>query len=276
LQLDPATWRLLVMKPASGAWNMAVDEAILNAVGKGSVPPTLRLYAWNPPCLSLGFAQPVSEVDLAVLEEKDWELVRRPTGGRAILHTDELTYSVIGPGQEPRLAGSVLESYRRLAQGLLAALSCLGLQASAEDRYTLPVGTDPAGPVCFEVPSNYEITVRGKKLIGSAQARRRDGVLQHGSLPLTGDLTRITQALVFPDEEAREEAARRLLARAATVETVLARQVSWEEAAESFAAGFSKALNLRLESSELTPGEQERALELLHRKYRSKEWTEKV
>ena len=255
---------------------MAVDEAILNAVGKGSIPPTLRLYAWNPSCLSLGYAQPTADVDQAALEEKDWELVRRPTGGRAILHTAELTYSVIGPGQEPRLTGSVLESYRRLAQGLLASLACLGLPASAEDHYALSAGTHSAGPVCFEVPSTYEITVSGKKLIGSAQARRRDGVLQHGSLPLCGDLTRITQALVFPDEKTREEAARRLLTRATTVETVLGRQVSWEEAAQAFEAGFSEALNLRLERSGLTPGEQERALELLHQKYKSKEWTEKV
>src|SRR5690606_14878512 len=114
--MQPAKWRLIRTQPAAGAWNMAVDEAVLEAVGQGDVLPTLRLYAWNPPCLSLGFAQPVQDVDRAALARLGWELVRRPTGGRAILHTDELTYSVIAPLDEPRVAGSVLESYRRLSQ----------------------------------------------------------------------------------------------------------------------------------------------------------------
>src|SRR5512133_3127465 len=108
-------WRLIKTTPASGAWNMAVDEAILEAVGRRQALPTLRLYAWAPPCLSLGFAQPVRDVDQAALTRNGWELVRRPTGGRAILHTDELTYAVSAPPDEPRVAGSVLESYCRLA-----------------------------------------------------------------------------------------------------------------------------------------------------------------
>ncbi|HEX9617401.1 MAG TPA: hypothetical protein VGA03_08280, partial [Anaerolineales bacterium] len=111
-----ARWRLIHTPPAPGAWNMAVDEAILEAVGRGQADPTLRLYAWSPPCLSLGYAQPSSDVDLPQLHALGWDLVRRPTGGRAILHTDELTYAVIAPLSEPRLAGSVLESYQSLSQ----------------------------------------------------------------------------------------------------------------------------------------------------------------
>ena len=145
-----------------------------------------------------------------------WGLVRRPTGGRAILHTDELTYSVIAPLNEERVYGSIIESYRRLSQALLEALHIIGLPARADKDHTLPENLKSGGPVCFEVPSNYEITFDGKKLIGSAQARRREGVLQHGSLPLTGDLARITTALVFPDEAARRAAGQRLLERAVT------------------------------------------------------------
>ncbi len=100
----------------TGAWNMAVDELILEHIGRGASLPTLRLYSWQPPCLSLGHAQPFADVDVHRLEERGWEVVRRPTGGRAILHTDELTYSVIAPTDEPRVAGSILESYNRLAQ----------------------------------------------------------------------------------------------------------------------------------------------------------------
>ena len=197
------TWRLITTNPASGSWNMAVDEAILEHAGRGDVLPTLRLYAWDPPCLSLGHAQPFADVDIARLESHGWEVVRRVTGGRAILHTDELTYSVTGPADEPNLAGTVLESYNRLAGALLAAVQDLSLPVEMKEGKAESNGE--TNPVCFEVPSTYEITVDGKKLIGSAQARRKEGVLQHGSLPLTGDLTRICQALVFPDESGERE-----------------------------------------------------------------------
>ena len=117
----PAEWRIIQTTPAPGAWNMAVDEAILESVSRGEQLSTLRLYAWTPPCLSLGYAQHIADADLPALQILGWDLVRRPTGGRAILHTDELTYSVAAGHAEPRLSGSVLESYRRIAAALLAA-----------------------------------------------------------------------------------------------------------------------------------------------------------
>ena len=243
---------------------MAVDEAILEAVGRGESMPTLRLYAWHPPCLSLGYAQAASDVDVEQLSRLDWQLVRRPTGGRAILHTDELTYAVIAPLSEPRVAGSVLESYQRLSLALLCALRLMGIQAQAEAK-TVVRGAQ--NPICFEVPSSYEITVNGKKLIGSAQARRKEGILQHGSLPLSGDLSRITQALKFPDEASRLAAAERLLARAATVESVLGCPLSWQTAAEAFAVAFQRTLNLELRLADLTPAEQARAAEIVRDKH---------
>lgn len=270
-------WRLIKSNPGRGSWNMAVDEAILEAVGYGKVLPTLRLYAWQPACLSIGYAQPYSDVDFMMLESYGWDIVRRVTGGRAILHTDELTYSVTGSPDEPRLIGGVLESYRRLSQALLEALLNLGLPAE-----TFPKSPNPElshrseQPVCFEEPSNYEITVHGKKLIGSAQARRKKGVLQHGTLPLYGDLTRITQALSFPNEQQREDAALRLLKRATTVEHALNRIVQWEEAAEAIALSFSKTLNIQLELSELTSFELTHAEKLVKEKYAHPSWTERI
>lgn len=255
---------------------MAVDEAILEAAGRSEVLPTLRLYAWEPACLSLGYAQTIGDVDQDALALHGWDLVRRPTGGRAILHTDELTYSVIGPQSEPRLAGSVLESYRILAQALLRALHSLDIPAEALAKVAPLSGSDPKGPVCFEVPSNYEITIQGKKLIGSAQARRFGGVLQHGSLPLVGDLRRITLALAFSDEAGRSEAARRLLDRATTAEQILGASLRWEQAAEAVATAFCEALNLELQPLDLTPGEQARAAELVREKYAHPSWTERV
>jgi lipoyl(octanoyl) transferase len=272
------TWRLIVMGPARGAWNMAVDESILEhaQAGRGESLPTLRLYAWAPACLSLGHAQPFADVDTARLKARGWEVVRRATGGRAILHTDELTYSVTGSADDPILAGGVLESYNRIAQALLGAVKHLELPVEMKEHVAGPGSATLANPVCFEVPSTYEITVNGKKLIGSAQARKKEGVLQHGSLPLTGDLARICQALVFENEAEREEAAQRLLTRATTVESALGRAANWETAAQAFIQAFESQLGLCFEKGELTESESSRAEELVREKYDHSSWTERV
>lgn len=267
-------WRLLITPPARGAWNMAVDESILHHIGRGASLPTLRLYAWTPACLSLGYAQPFADVDANRLKERGWEVVRRVTGGRAILHTDELTYSVIAPNDEPRVAGTVLESYNRLAQTLLLAVKNLSLPVEMKE-----VGRDNISlynPICFETPSTYEITVDGKKLIGSAQARKKEGVLQHGTLPLTGDLSRICQALVFENETACADASKRLLARAATVESVLGHAVAWETASQAFIHAFEAQLGLSFERGELSESESKKADELVKEKYDHPPWTERV
>jgi len=268
-------WRLLYTPPSSGAWNMAVDESILEHIHRGEAQPTLRLYAWNPPCLSLGLAQPFSDVDMERIKAHSWEVVRRVTGGRAILHTDELTYSVTGGADEPVLAGGVLESYNRIAQALMFAMQKLGLPVEIKEDATQN-GILSNNPVCFEVPSSYEITVNGKKLIGSAQARNKKGVLQHGSLPLTGDLTRICQALMFKDEAARETAMQRLLARATTVESVTGVGTDWETAAQAFVKGFEAQLGIRFQRGEMSQSESQRAEELVEEKYTNPLWTERI
>jgi lipoate-protein ligase A len=256
---------------------MAVDEAILQAVGNGRAMPTLRLYSWEPACLSVGYAQPIGDVDIQRLKLRKWDIVRRLTGGRAILHTDELTYAVVGPQDNPHLTGGVLESYRRLSKALMAALLNMGLPVEALPQPQSPgVNNRDKEPVCFEVPSNYEITTHGKKLVGSAQARKRDGVLQHGSLPLFGDLTRITQVLSFPNEHQRQVASNRLLQRATTIESVLERVVNWDEAAESLITAFSDALQIKLELAELTSPEIEYAEKLEKEKYAHPSWTERI
>jgi lipoyl(octanoyl) transferase len=269
------TWRLLHTPPSSGAWNMAVDESILEHIHRGEASSTLRLYSWNPPCLSLGHAQSFADVDMERVKVNGWEVVRRMTGGRAILHTDELTYSVTGSANEPVLTGGILESYNRLAQALMFAMRELGLPVEMK-KEEVSHASDAANPVCFEVPSTYEITVGGKKLIGSAQARKKEGVLQHGSLPLTGDLTRICQALIFKDEAARENAARRLLARATTVESITGVEKDWETAARAFVHGFEIQLGIHFQRGEMSRSESERAEELVNKKYAHPSWTEKL
>jgi lipoate-protein ligase A len=269
------TWRLIEHPPSRGAWNMAVDEAILEGVYTGTSQPTLRLYAWQPACLSLGIAQPFAEVDTDALTAQHWAVVRRPTGGRAILHTDELTYAVIAPETDPRVAGSVLDSYLRLSGALLEALRRIGLSPEANEKPPEKAKGE-FNPVCFEVPSNYEITVNGKKLIGSAQARRQGGILQHGALPLFGDLTRVITALKFDDESARERARERLLAHATTIEAELGTTPSWAQAVEAFIQAFQTTLNLDLVAGELTQAESLRANELLEQKNGHASWTQRI
>ena len=280
------TWRLLYTPPSRGAWNMAADEAILEHIGRGESQPTLRLYAWEPACLSLGHAQPFADVDVARVKEHGWEGVRRATGGRAILHTDELTYSVTGRAEEPVLSGGVLESYNRLARALLYAVHELGLPveikeagsryALREERSGLLDQRSEINPICFEVPSSYEITVNGKKLIGSAQARKKAGVLQHGSLPLTGDLSRICEALTFKDEESRDNAAKRLLTRATTVESILGVETDWETAAQAFVGGFEAQLGISFQLGEMSLSELKRTDDLIAEKYAHPSWTERI
>lgn len=275
MHYSPAQWRLLISAPAHGAWNMALDEALLESVGQERSLPCLRLYAWEPACLSLGYAQASMDIDQTRLAQMGWEWVRRPTGGRAILHTDELTYSVIAPLSEPRLAGSVLESYQRLSTALLAALHSLKIPAVAHPVRVIENGQQN-GPVCFEVPSNYEIVVDGKKLIGSAQARRKEGVLQHGTLPLWGDLTRITRAFSFSDEQSRQDAGQRLLSHAITVEAALGYRIDWDTAAQAFIKGFQSELDLDFVQDGLSAAEIERAEKLVESKYSHPSWQERV
>lgn len=263
------SWRFILDPACDGAANMAIDESILEAVGRGDVPPTLRLYRWEPACLSLGYAQPAADADLDRIQARGWQMVRRLTGGRAILHTDELTYSVALPQSHPLVAGAIVDSYRRLSTALLGALHNLGLDAHADKRLT---SAGAVGPVCFEVPSDYEITASGKKLIGSAQVRRHGGALQHGSLPLYGDERRICEALAFTDEPARQQARERVLQRATTLSEALGRAVTWEQAAQAVGDSFASTFSLTLMPGQLTPGELHRAGLLCDERYATDAW----
>ena len=250
---------------------MAIDEAILTAVAEGQSPPTLRFFAWEPPCLSTGYNQAMmDEVDITRCQQASVDVVRRPTGGRAILHTDELTYSIVAPQGEPRVAGGVVESYRRLSAGLVRGLRFLGVdvvQAEAGHGQDAVVSA-----ACFDAPSAYEVTAGGKMLVGSAQVRRKKVVLQHGSLPLQGDITRICCYLVVPSEERRDELCQELRARATSLELVLGRVVPFDQVVEALVKGFSGALNLSLEPGELSEHELALVQRFRREKYTAEAW----
>ena len=256
-----ATWRLLVDKtPASGRWNMALDEAIMHAVSTRESPPTLRLYQWNPTCLSLGKRQPSGDVDLEACKRDGVDVVRRATGGLAILHTEELTYSVVTTQDDARAAGAILDAYRRLSEGLVAALRIMGIQA--EMTPVAPSGSHGATPACFEAPSAYELIAHGRKILGSAQTRPQGKVLQHGSLPLTGDIGRAASYLRAASPSDSEALRRHLREHATTVLDVTGRMVSFDEAAAAFTQGFAAALNVVFEPGLVSSNEHKLASEI--------------
>jgi len=254
---------------------MALDEAILETTIKMKSSPTLRLYSWSRPCLSLGHAQPISQIDLDRIQTLGWEIVRRPTGGRAILHADELTYSVTATIDHPLFSGGVLESYRTISQGLVCALEMLKVEIEIQPERKL-TNDEREQAICFELPSSYEITAHGKKLVGSAQVRRKGGMLQHGSLPLGGDITRICQVLAYPSEDQRTQAANHLRMRATTLEQLLGEVIPWQNAADAMVKGFEKALGVHLKQQNELEEEQERAKNISREKYEQLEWIERL
>jgi lipoyl(octanoyl) transferase len=273
----PTTWRLILeAEPRSGAANMALDQAIAMACAAGESPPTLRFYRWVPPAVSLGRHQALHEIDLAAAAAHGYDVVRRSTGGRAILHTDELTYAVAAPSDEPRVKGGVMDAYVRLSNALVAGLRNLGVEA---DKAAGDVRTAPdVSAACFEVPSAYEITAGGRKLIGSAQSRRAKYVLQHGSLPLTGDITRLIDVLVLPPDEA-SVLRRQLAARACTLAQARGVDdespvVQFDAVAHALVQGFATTLNLTFKPAQATAAELRAAAQLIREQYANPAWTE--
>ena len=272
--VSSSDWRLILSDPASGPMNMALDEAILEAVRKDQAPPTLRFYSWDPPCLSLGYAQSVDDADRSAIEELGWELVRRPTGGKAILHTDEITYSISAPADHPLFGGGILLSYERISLALIAGLERLGLEP--ELNVTESPEPNDGNPVCFQNPGAFEITIAGKKLVGSAQLRRSGAVLQHGSIPLRGELGRICQALHYPNEHERKQAMEQVGQYAITIEQVLGKSPAWSEVAEYLTAGFEQSLQLNLSHLDLSQQEINRSNEILEERYSHPDWTQRI
>jgi lipoate-protein ligase A len=264
----------------SPAWNMAIDEAIMNAVSEGESPPTLRFYSWDPATLSIGYFQKAAdEVDLAKVEALGIGFVRRPTGGRAVLHDQELTYSMILPESYPDMPKSVTESYRVLSNGLLYGFRRLGLQA---DMVTLADEADKAkyasigSAACFDSPSWYELVVEGRKVAGSAQTRQRGAILQHGSILLDMDADLLFDLLYFPNERVRERLKQSFVQKAVAINDVKRalgqRPVTLRETEEAFAEGIPEGLGITLAEGELSARELCEAERLVQEKYGNPEW----
>ena len=259
-------WRLIEGGPASGARNMAVDEALLIEM-QGR--PVLRFYSWNPYCLSLGYGQRCSVVHRQGLAERGYSLVRRPSGGGAILHAQEVTWCLVLPASHPLAAGSIDEGYRRIAVVMREAMRSLGIAATLEDGGA----SRRTRPACFETPASHELVVNGRKLLGCARVQRRHALLQHGSLPLAGDVAGIAAVLDYPDAPAREEAALRLRNQAITLaDASQGAAVAAGQVTQAIVDAFRASYETEFVESELTIAEQERAQVLEAGRYGNPDW----
>src|SRR5919109_2759554 len=186
-------WRLLDTGPADAFTNMAVDEAVLEVFAVEGGATTVRFYSWSPPAVSLGYAQSIErEIDLRQCTALGIDVVRRPTGGRAVLHDHEVTYSLVISAHDPRVTAGILAAYLTISRALIRGLSYLGVTAELLPlRRGVPLPSDQASAVCFATPSSYEVAVGGRKIIGSAQRRAHDVIMQHGSIPLSWDFERM-------------------------------------------------------------------------------------
>ena len=203
---DAGSWRYIEEGLNGGAYNMAVDAAMLQCCEPDSGTPTLRLYGWETPTLSIGYSQPVGrEIDRSRLVEQGIPWVRRPTGGRAILHEQELTYSVVAPVSHPLFSGGLKTTFSAISEALLKGLTELGLdhaQVNREKKANPEPGLR-SSPSCFALLNHCEITVDGRKLVGSAQRRTQTAFVQHGSVLIHINRPRLNSVLKFADDYQR-------------------------------------------------------------------------
>ncbi len=274
----PSTWRLLHSGPNPGAYNMALDEALWQHFSENLEPghypaPILRFYGWRPAALSLGYAQRAErEVDFAACERLGIDWVRRPTGGRAILHdVGELTYSLVAAHDDLHFSGGVLESYRKISGALVAGLGQLGVAAELAGKEQR--GADGAvTAACFDAPSAYEVTWQGRKLIGSAQARRRGALLQQGTILLTVEVEKLFTVLKPPPRSTQAAAIAQVAARLTSVAEARARPVTFEEAESSFSVAFADHFAVSLQESQPDEAEKQLTQRLITEKYANPIW----
>jgi lipoate-protein ligase A len=248
-------WSYIVDEPRSPRWNMAVDNAILNAVVLGRSRPTLRFYRWSRPAVTLGFHQKIDRVlDVAAVKRAGIEVVVRPTGGRAVLHGDDLTYSIALP-RDTVAAYGITELYKLLSEALREGFRQMGIEVELArgNRGELGPGPQP----CFASTARYELVVGGKKLVGSAQRRYRGGVLQQGSIPLRAG--RIHPEDITPQNHGGEKNAHRWT----TVEDVTGQPVHFETLAHTLASGFAERLCVSMTHRRITQEELKEAADLV-------------
>ncbi|WP_282936652.1 biotin/lipoate A/B protein ligase family protein [Paenibacillus sp. RC67] len=273
------TWRFISSGLQHPAYNMAVDEAILIANSEGKSGPTVRFYGWNPPTLSIGYFQKSEEVHFEKLREEGLGFVRRPTGGRAVLHDKELTYSIIVSESYPGIPSGVTEAYRVLSEGLLLGFQKLGLDAQMVHLATEEEKSKYASmgsAACFDSPSWYELVVEGRKIAGSAQTRQKQVVLQHGSILLDMDTDQLFRVLQFKNERIQERLKQQFTQKAVAINDICRQlgrpPVVLSDVERAFREGMAEGLHVELEEGSLTEYEQSLVEQLIADKYANDIW----
>jgi len=269
-------WYFINSGPCSPSYNMALDEALLDMHSQGEIPPVIRFYEWNPATLSIGYFQSAEkDIDFDALKTQQLGFVRRPTGGRAVLHESELTYSIIVTEEYPNMPATVTEAYRVLSEGLLVGFQNLGLDAYFSIPDTEEKQADlkkPKSAVCFDAPSWYELVVEGKKVAGSAQTRQKGVILQHGAILLDLDEEKLLSVFKFSSPEAKERMRRKLPEKAVAINQLTDMEITIPQCIKAFKEGFEQALEIELVPYELTDEQLQYVKTLEETKYLNDEW----
>ncbi|MFW5789739.1 MAG: lipoate--protein ligase family protein [Bacillota bacterium] len=268
-------WRLINTETNDGFQNMAIDEAIMKFHQEKKVPPTVRFYSWEPAALSLGYFQKLEkEVNQKACQKAGINIVRRLTGGRAILHDKELTYSIIIREDYGLLSNSIVTSYQEISQGLVAGLNLLKIPAKLkpiERGKKSPKGNSAA---CFDAPSWYEVLLENKKLIGSAQTRKNGTILQHGSIPYEIDSEKTFKLFNYSDEKKRKKARRIFSAKSTSLKSA-GYNIDKEKLKAALIKGLSESLGFNYIDENLTSKEINLAKKLKKEKYSTDKWNKK-
>ncbi len=259
-----SSWRLLTGPPQRAAFNMAVDEAIAIAFSEGKSPATLRFYQWSPPCFSIGAFQKLHKDWIAALENQKLTLVRRLTGGRGVLHDNELTYAIVAHVKNPLFSNTIKGTFQAVANGIITGLRPLGIKTLSISQ-NRPARSAAKNPLCFDAVSWHEITANGKKLIGSAQRRWSTHFLQHGSLIL-----KHSQAFIdsncdpgFPLISKNQITLSELIPEPPSDNTLI----------QHLKTGFETALGINLCHGEISNDEHNIIERLIREKYNNRNWT---
>lgn len=264
-------WRFISFKRLNAFENMAIDEAIFRENQRTDTPPTLRFYSWSPPSVSLGYFQATwKEVNVEACRRYSVDIVRRPTGGKAVLHENDLTYAVIASERNPLFPPDILGTYKVISGCVAGGLSELGIEAEMEgEGRSNP--DDSLKAACFSSPSRYELLVKKKKICGSAQLRSKGIFLQHGSILVDFDPLK-TCALLLPQHGDQTRQAEKLHGSVTSIHEQVGASVSVENICHVIKNSFEKKLDIKLVEGCLTLEEESLKLQLMSDKYMNDKW----
>lgn len=265
-----SVWRFLPFQIKSAVENMAEDEAVFRENQRLGGTPTLRLFGWNPPAVSVGFFQGLEkDIDLEACRQSGIDVVRRITGGRAVLHASEITYSLAARESDPHFPSGILGRYRAISEAICSGLRGLGIPAEMQTRRIEP--GNELREFCFSVPVQHEILVNGKKICGSAQARSGGSFLQHGSLLLDFDPVAAFD-LMTRDKHNRLEKIQKLKASITSVRAALRSRPDPAGICAAIGRAVEDRFGIRLQPGDLTPEETALKRRLIEGKYGTDRW----